>query len=138
MYKKDFYPCTKKKISTHEKFLPMRDFYPCTYAWVRACARLYVRGRVCACARGRGRARVCACACVQVRVRVCVYGCVRARAGVRTCACTCACTCVRVRVCTGALGCEQSPQKKICVAGCMFATGAVSLLCATDGASIQT
>ena len=122
MYKKDFYPCTKKKISTHEKFLPMRDFYPCTYAWVRACARLYVRGRVCVRARaGAGaRVRVCArvCTCVRVYVRARVYVC--------------------GQVCTGAGGCEQSPQKKICVAGCMFATGAVSFLCATDGASIQT
>ena len=95
MYKKDFYPCTKKKISTHEKFLPMRDFYPCTYARVRACARLYVRGRVCVRARAGAGARV----------RVCVCACAGARA----------CTCVRVYVCAGAYVCGRV---RTCAGGC--------------------
>lgn len=103
MYKKDFYPCTKKKISTHEKFLPMRDFYPCTYARVRACARLYVRGRVCVRARAGAGARVRVCA----RGCVCVCACAGARACVRVQ--------VRVRVRVGAGGCGQAgnpPKKK--------------------------
>jgi hypothetical protein len=73
----------KKRIFTHERFLPMY-----TRAYMRARGRAYV----CVCV--RGRVGVCACACGCARVRVCARVCVR----------VCVHVCARVRACARQLG----------------------------------